>query len=289
MCDNHERNVATTNMRNRQLSLFEQYRYGDPALTDEQVVEAIGRQVLDDADAEPPVDVNVLASVCGIATIEHRLAGPAGMLFQREGRLIASIRASDGLERGRFTILHEGGHTFLRDFLRSTQYRCAGQKTDEEHLCDVAAAEMLLPREFFTKDLAQTGIGLQSVEDLAQYYVASNQATAVRAVALGQATVALLAFRETHKPTERGREHNCPPKLRLQWSSTSGPWPFARRHKSVDAASPIGRAWQGESISEITLLDDVFGPSLGRLQLDARRYGDTVLALVRPHARLYRR
>lgn len=272
-------------MRTRQLSLFEQYRYADPNLSDEQVVQAIARQILEDADAQPPVDVDVLASVCGIATIEHRLSGPAGMLFRRDGSLVASIRAADGLERGRFTVLHEGGHTFLVDFLRGVALRCGGPTTREEQLCDVAAAEMLLPREFFVPDLLQLGISLQTVEDLADRYVASIQATALRLVALTDKRVALLAFKERRKPTEQGRESSCAPKLRLQWSATSGQWPYLRRHKSVEPQSPVGRAWQGEHVSEIAAIDEVLGHRIGPLQLDARRYGDTVLALARPRSK----
>lgn len=272
-------------MRTRQLSLFEQSRYGDPSLSDEQVVQAIARQILDDAEAKPPVDVNVLASVCGIATVEHRQAGPAGMLFRRDGGLVASIRAEDGLKRGRFTVLHEGGHTFLVDFLRGVALRCGGPTTREERLCDIAAAEMLLPREFFVPDLMQVEMSLEGVKDLASRYVASNQATAMRLIALTDDRVALLAFKERHKPSERGREGSCPPRLRLQWGATSGSWPYLRRHKSVEPLSPIGRAWLGEEISEVATIDELTGQPVGRLNLHARRYGDTVLALVVPQPR----
>jgi Zn-dependent peptidase ImmA (M78 family) len=264
-----------------QLSLFEQYRFGDPSLSDEQVVEAIARQVLADADAEPPVDVNMLASVCGIAKVEFKVQIPAGMLFQREGRLVASVRAGDGLERGRFTVLHEGGHTFQKGYRRATQYRCLGQKNHEEHLCDVAAAEMLFPRAHFLHDLAQAGPTLEGVGLVAPAYLASIQATAMRLVALSEHPTALLVFKYAHKPAEAGREHACPPKLRLQWSSTQGTWPFLRTDKSVSAGSPIARAWEGEIVDEAAKLDEVAGPELGAVRVEARRYGDSVLALVR--------
>lgn len=268
-------------MRSDQLSLFEQYRFGDPSLTDEQVVEAISRQILDDADASPPVDVEVLASVCGIVKVEHRIQVPAGMLFERDGQLVASIRAGDGLERGRFTLLHEGGHTFQPGYRRATQHRCFGQRTHEEHLCDVAAAEMLLPRDFFIADIAEAGHDLEGVGALAPAYLASIQATALRVVALSAAPVALLVFKMAHKPSERGRETVCSPKLRLQWCSSTGRWPYIRTDKSVSARSAVGRAWEGEVVNELADLDDIFATALGPVWIDARRYGDTVLALVR--------
>lgn len=289
VCDDHERYFASTNMRTEQLSLFEQYRFGDPSLTDEQVVEAISRQVLDDADARPPVDVEMLASVCGIAKVEHHVQVPAGMLFERDGYLVASIRAGDGLERGRFTVLHEGGHTFQPGYRRATQHRCFGQKTREEYLSDVAAAEMLLPRNFFVADLAHAGSDLEAVGLLAFDYLASIQATALRLVALSREPIALLVFKMAHKPRESGRESVCAPKLRLQWSSTTGPWPFIRNDKSVDARSAVGRAWEGEVVNELAVIDEVFGSAPGPLSVDARRYGDSVLALVRRPGRRPRR
>jgi hypothetical protein len=269
-------------MKTSQLSLFEQYRCGDPSLTDEQVVEAICRQILDDADAAPPVDVEVLASVCGIADVEYRPQLPAGMLFERGGKLIASVRASDGLERIRFTVLHEGGHTFQPGFRRATQYRCLGQKTHEEHLCDVAAAEMLLPRQHFAADLAEAGATLEGVGQLAGAYISSVQATAVRLITLSTSRVLLLVFKYAHKPSERGHEAGCPPKLRLQWSAVNGRWPYICKDKSVSPSSPIARAWEGELVDEVADIDELFGDSPGRVRVDARRYGDSVLALVRP-------
>lgn len=269
-------------MKIRQLSLFEQYRFGDPSLTDEEVIEAIGRQILDDADAAPPVNVEVVASVCGIAEVEYRPQVPSGMLFERNGKLVASVRATDGLERGRFTVLHEGGHTFQPDYRRAAQYRCLGQKTREEHLCDVAAAEMLLPRRHFKRDLADAGATLEGVGLLADAYVASIQATCLRLVTLSTERIALLVFKHAHKPTELGREASCAPKLRLQWSSINGSWPYVRKDKSVAHTSPIARAWEGERVDERTDIDELFGDPLGPVWVDARRYGDSVLALVRP-------
>lgn len=268
-------------MNTEQLSLFEQYTFGDPSLTDEQVVGRICRQILADAEASPPVDVDVLASVCGIAEVRHQVQIPAGMLFEQDGRLIASVRVGDGLERGRFTVLHEGGHTFQRGFRRTTQYRCLGQKNREEHLCDVAAAELLLPRPYFLADLAVAGAHLEGVGHLSDTYVASIQATALRLVTLSSSPLALLVFRYARKPTERGHEATCPPKLRLQWSATNGPWPYILKDKSVSSNSPIGRAWEGEVVTERGELDELFGSSPGALVVDAQRYGDSVLALIR--------
>jgi hypothetical protein len=274
-------------MTTARLSLFEQFHALDPSRDDEHVVIAISQQILRDADATPPVDVAVLASVCGITDIEYRRQLWAGVLFSRSGKPVAQIRDSDGLERQRFTVLHEGGHTFLPGFLRAAQHRCKGPKTREEQLCDLAAAEMLLPREFFHADLGQAGPGLRAVEELAAVYIASIQATAVRTVTLAAESTLLLAFHYANKPSERGRERDCPRKLRLEWSMRHGIWPYPLRDKSVSRHSPIARAWEFEPVNEIANIDELLGSPIGPVRVDARRYGDRVLAIVRRLGRRY--
>jgi len=264
-----------------QLSLFEQFRLSDPASSDEDVVVAICEQLTEEADATPPVNVELLASLCGIADVEYRLQPWAGSLFQRDGVLVASIRATDGVERQRFTVLHEGGHTLLPGFRRRTQHRCKGPKTREEQLCDVAAAELLLPRRSFRDDLAECGLHLAGVEDLALEYGASRQATALRAVALADKPVMLLALHYAHKPAERGREDQCQRRLRVDWSARHGDWPYPLRHKSVSPASVFARAWEHELVDEIATIDDVLAAPAGPVRVSARRYGDRVLALIR--------
>jgi hypothetical protein len=268
-----------------QLSLFQQYHADDPSLSDEQVIARICAQMLRDGDAVAPVDVDLLASVCGIDEIRYARQLWAGMLFQERGRLIASISALDGLERRRFTVLHEGGHTFLPGFLRARQHRCKGPKTRQEQLCDVAAAEMLFPRDQFIADLVQTGGGLATVESLAERYVASIQATALRSVTLADEPTMLLSFHYAHKPSERGREGSCPRKLRLEWSAGEGRWPYPLPHKSVAVGSPILGAWEHAIVAQVAEIDELFADPLGAVRVEARRYGDRVLAILRPPLR----
>jgi hypothetical protein len=271
--------VVTANI---QLSLFEQYRFEDPRRSDQEVVEAIGRSMLQLADARPPVDVEMVASACGIDFVKERVQPWAGTLYTREGKLIASVRATDGLERRRFTVLHEGGHTFLPDFLREPQHRCKGPRNREEQLCDTAAAEMMFPRAVFLDDLREVPPSLSGVEELAGRYQASLQATAIRTVSVSPSPRLLLVFKLTHKPTEAGREGVCPPKVRLQWKVSQGRWPFALPHKSVSTSSPIAQAWNGDAVDVRADLDELFNQPIGNVSVSARRYGDHVLALVAP-------
>jgi hypothetical protein len=270
-------------MKNIQLSLFEQLSRVAPALSDDDVVRRLCEDLLDVADVKPPVNVKLLASLRGIARVEERPQPWAGVLAPEKGQLVVGVRASDGLERQRFTILHEAGHTLLPGFAEARQFRCDGPKSRDEELCDIAASELLLPRRFFADDLRDAPPGLDGVEGLARQYESSIEATALRAVDLGVDASMLLVLRPAHKPSERGREDECEPKLRLAWAHGRGAWPYMRKDKSVDGGSVLSRAHEGELVDEVGFLGDLAAAECGPVTISARRYGSygRVLALVR--------
>jgi hypothetical protein len=271
-------------MKNQQLSLFEQLSHAAPALSDEEVVRHLCEDLLDESAVSPPVNVGLLASMRGIARVEQRRQPWSGVLAPTDIGLVVGVRATDGIERQRFTILHEAGHTLLPGFAEGRHYRCDGPKNREEQLCDIAASELLLPRRFFARDLAQASPGLEGIEELSKSYEASIEATALRAVALGEQAGMLVVFKMAHKPSEKGRENECEPKLRLSWSHGRGDWPYMRQHKSVSDGSPIQRALEGELVDEIGTLGDLAGDETGPVRISARRYGSSgrVLALLTP-------
>lgn len=267
-----------------QLPLFEQLSRVEPGLSDEDVVRQLCEGLLDEADVTPPVNVKMLASLRGIARVEERSQPWDGVLAREKGHFVVGVRASDGLERQRFTVLHEAGHTLLPGFAEARQYRCEGPKTREEQLCDIAAAELLLPRRFFAADLLEADPGLAGVEDLAAAYEASLEATALRAVDLASTRAMLIVLRVGHKPSERDRKDECEPKLRLSWAHAQGGWPYMPKHKSADDGSPFMRAYEGEVIDEVGTLEALGATGGERVMISARRYGNDgrVLALVRP-------
>jgi len=271
-------------MENQQLSLFEQLSHAEPALSDEEIVRRLCEDLLDEAAAVPPVNVELLASMRGIARVEQRPQPWSGVLAPTRDGLIVGVRVSDGIERQRFTVLHEAGHTLLPGFADTRHYRCSGPKTREEQLCDIAASELLLPRRFFIRDLAQAPSGLDGIEALARSYEASIEATALRAVDLGAEAAMLLVFKVAHKSSEMGHEDECEPKLRLSWSHRRGSWPYMRQHKSVSDGSPMQRALEGELVDESATLGDLAGGEHGPVRISARRYGSggRVLALLTP-------
>lgn len=267
-----------------QVSLFELARLSTQAtVSDEAIVQTLAEQLLDQADAEPPVDVHILASLRGITDIESVEQPWAGVLIPGQDGFRVRVRESDGWPRQRFTIGHEATHTFLPGFLEAEQFRCDPHDGHDhiEALCDVGASELLMPRRQFSIELGISGLDLDSVEALADRYETSLEATGIRAVDLWPEPAMLIVFRVQTKPSERSQT-GAEPKLRVAWTHSSGHWPFILRHKSVDQRSPFALALDGEAVEGTYSLGSLATEDV-HAQLQARPYGTgRVLALLRP-------
>lgn len=265
-----------------QLSLFEQASAAQPGKPPELVLRDLCEQLIEDSESEPPVDVERLASMRGIVDIREAEQSWAGMLLPSDGRMQVQVRAGDGRERQRFTVLHETGHTMLPGFSEKAHFRCGGPTTKEEQYCDLVASELLFPRKFFVPDLREVGFGVEGLETLASRYEAGIEATAIRAVDILPEPALVMVFKMRHKPSERGRESELEPKLRLDWTHSNGDWPYFLKHKSVDEAGVFARAFEGEVIDEYTHLDSLASGDWNEEQhVSARRFGNEVIALVR--------
>ena len=108
----------------------------------------------------------------------------SGHFFTLNGKNIITVNAKHSEERRRFTVLHEIGHIVLE--LPSNHRGGAvgpavrGQRPEEEALCDVFAAECLLPHSFFKRDVDDSDICLDAMKELANRYRASLNCTGSR-------------------------------------------------------------------------------------------------------------
>lgn len=286
------------------LSLLETERARNSGVSDEACVRSIAERVIRELEiVEPPIDVKMVASFLGIKTItKDRQLAEAGCLTSVSDLLQIRVRAGDSEPRQRFTICHECGHTFFPGFQRQTHFRCspkpvhaaatnplrASDAQQLERLCDVAASELLLPRQMFTAEVRSSVFALSSVATLATRYEASLEATARRFIAAQTDATALVILQVVQKPREFGTL--APEKLRVTSSHVSGSWPFLLRHKSANADGPFDRALQGELVHEMTVIDDLFAsPVEVEVSAEACYYsagGDVrprVMALLRRH------
>jgi hypothetical protein len=137
-----------------------------------------------------------------------------------------------------------------------------------EALCDIGAAELLFPRAPFCDDLAGNAITFDLVEQIADRYDASLEATARRVVSLHSQGALLIVLEPACRPTAP-REL---PLLRVRSIQASGGWPYVPRHKSVPDDGVFGRALQGEVVDEIASLGNLTNPRIAQAYVSARRY-----------------
>ena len=128
-----------------------------------------------------PVDVKRLASAAN-ATIKPRNDmdnNESGQTFQIKGKHTILVNGKHKIERQRFTILHEVAHIVL-GLPSQHNGSNSGKRPREEQLCDLFAAECLLPYSHFIKDIKGLSISLANIKDLASRYQASIIPTSSR-------------------------------------------------------------------------------------------------------------
>ena len=105
----------------------------------------------------------------------------AGHTVPIAGKQCIVINANDAPGRQRFTACHEIAHIVLQI---STEHDSDGsefaRRSPNEVLCDVFAAELLLPRHLLQPQIEDSDFGFQAIETLADRFVASLAATGFR-------------------------------------------------------------------------------------------------------------
>jgi hypothetical protein len=259
-----------------QLSLFEDSQRRRPWLQrDEDHIVAVAADVIDDLGVVPPVDPEMILSFLGVRRVVPADIPWSGYLAEEAGELIVKVRSTDTWQRQRFSMLHEAGHTFLPGFDRAPRFRCdplvrpREGRGRQENLSDIAASELLFPRDAFVADLTGRPT-FDLVEDLAEKYRASITATALRAVSLSSVESVVVALEMATKPSQY-RDETPVSALRVQWSAARGRWPFIPQHKSASPYGPLAQAFDGNAVDENASHSDLCGLD-ERLHLSARRY-----------------
>lgn len=272
-------------------SLLARRRTTHPGVADLDHVIALAADTIGDLALAPPINLDIVASYFGVSRVTLQDIPWGGCLLVNDGIVEIRLRQSDGRTRRRFSGFHEVTHTFMPGYRLTTQYRCNPHpsrptRNEVELLCDAGASEFLLPKAFFIDDLTAGDFSIKLLEDLADLYEASLEATAYRLVDFWPEDVAFLSLEVRNKP----RDHpGAAPVLRVNAMRGRGPFPWVPRHKSVDLGS-LTAAVEGETIDERVGGIELHGRDLGPGHLVAKAYPYTdqegnmrqrVLALVR--------
>jgi hypothetical protein len=269
--------------------------------TPEDIIRSKSRQLVAKAKAlgwdGPPFDPLLLASIQGILSRETReLFSAEAQLTPIEGRqLLLEFNPDRSTGRRNFSISHEIAHTFFEDCYEMVHQRRANPLTfdpqqEVEHLCQVGAAEILMPYEDFKMDAASLPLSLNSVSSLAQRYGASREATARRMLGVSGRTGALVFFSKRLKPSEVRSGTAAEAKLRILYVVPFGDFSvFLPPHKSAPnnscvccVTSPDEVAAKNESW-DIQGFDDWFVEAMALpIPLESGSEAPSVMALVLP-------
>lgn len=260
------------------LKLIERHRGRTP----EEIIERHAERVRREAEqGSLPIDVELVASVQGVKPRRAAYDFAGRIYADLDGQLVMDLNGDDRSERQRFTCAHELIHLAFPNFKKETRYRLDTKQpgedasnAEEEYLCDLGAAALLMPREL-VEGRYSLDEGLDGVERLARDADVSLQAAGNRLVSLAVGAGAFLVFEWSHKPADRPalrRGQDVPKRLRLRYGSLAGINAYLPRFKSAPDESTFCRAWQGwqrERGRELLPGAERLGP----FEVEAQAYG----------------
>ena len=136
-----------------------------------------------DSSGLPPSVEDYLKHIGGVLRYEPDLPeDEPGYSFESKGKHFICVNAKDGEERQRFTACHEIAHIILglpSEHSAMPWWSYAGRPKNEI-LCDVFAAELLLPKQLFEPLVREEQIGFSVIDELAHRFRASTTATGSR-------------------------------------------------------------------------------------------------------------
>lgn len=273
------------------LSLMAENSSSDPRL----VIQAYAERLLSEARQDRlPIDVDTIASVKGVRS-RRGAHDFAGRIYVEAGdQLVMDLNANDPPSRQRFTCAHEMMHTAFPNFTEEKRYRLDTSveakplNQEEEYLCDLGAAALLMPTALVADKYRLSEGGLKTVEKLSRRADVSLEAAGNRLAELSAQPVAFMVFEHGHKPADRPALRRGKPvekRVRLRYAHCSGLDVYLPRFKGADDGSAIALAHQtGEIESRVEKLPGVSSGAL--FDIEAKRYGsedlERVLAVARP-------
>jgi hypothetical protein len=227
--------------------------------TPDDVIRRRCRELVKDAKnggwTGPPFDPEILASLNDIQVeaATEDIRADARIFPGIGGRLIIQYAASVSVERQRFSICHEIAHTRFPDCYEEVRHRQQQRKLDWKHqelerLCNLGAAELLIPYEDFLAQIENRELSLELANELRQAFGCSMEATLYRMVDLAEIPCAVVFLSERLKPKEERACHpefnfglsKPEPKFRVDYPRVSKAFPaYFPQHKSAPESSVV--------------------------------------------------
>ena len=189
-------------------------REGDPLTLVTEKARQVVFSAMEDGWKGPPFDPFSLAQHLKISVVPRDDIPDARLVASSKGTPVIEYNPNQPRPRVRFSLAHEIGHTLFSDYLDSTRNRLQSlqQRADNwqlELLCNVAAAEMLMPSESVARSLT-SDLGIDKLTDLWRRFEVSPEAFLIRiARSTNQPISIFAAAREGDEEAPRYRIDYC--------------------------------------------------------------------------------
>jgi O-acetyl-ADP-ribose deacetylase (regulator of RNase III) len=218
------------------------------------LTEVAQRAVLEARDAGwtgPPFDPVALARLRGVHVVGSSEVSDARTVVDESGELRIEFNPGRPGARTRYSIAHEVAHTLFPDCAehvrnRSRYHESIGDEWQLETLCNLAAAEFLMPTGSFP-DLGSADLDIDRLLHLRQEFGVSIEAVLVRAARSATTPVAMFAA----SPIERGPLRS---NYRVEYV-VSSPF-FAPAVRSGAILGPTSRLGEASAIGYTTRFDE---------------------------------
>lgn len=171
------------------------------------IVEAVKSAFPQLKQLPPPIQIRPLALARNITRIVPARLNVDGIISSTDaGTFTIQVNQQHSEVRRRFTCAHEIAHTFFFELDSSRQKMRVRVQDDsledlpqgryEEYLCNVAAAEILMPYKQFSDHLRQLGVGAAPLMRLASRFKVSLHTAARRTVQLSPFKLAIVLWKQ---------------------------------------------------------------------------------------------
>ncbi|MBE7498984.1 MAG: ImmA/IrrE family metallo-endopeptidase [Verrucomicrobiales bacterium] len=236
---------------------------GDPISYICSRASALALQAMESGWSGPPYDPVGLAKQIGIGVVPRHDVAEARAVPLHDGRLQIEYNPTKPHARVRFSIAHELAHALLPDCSETIRYRCSREaiRKDDwqlEMVCNVAAAEMLMPTGSFP-ELKTVDLTIDRVLELRKEFDVSVEAVLLRAVRLTSAPCGVFIASLKQLPSRQER-------YGLDYTVASRTW-----RSPLSTGQPLPRnsvATQCIAIGFTSKGDEVWLPSRERLHVE---------------------
>jgi len=170
----------------------------DPITVITERAQEVVFKALEEGWSGPPFDPIALAEILKIKVLPRNNVGDAiddaRIVPDPDGKLVIEYNPSKTPARVRFSICHEIAHSFFPDCAEHVRHRLAhaqihGEDRQLEMLCNLAAAELLMPIGSFP-EITKDEVTIDKVLELRKKFEVSTEAVLLRTVNLSKSPVA---------------------------------------------------------------------------------------------------